>query len=390
MTPPRRPARRQRPGWPATIGLLVGVWAVLAPSSSAGAGCSRNHLEWSVGAVDDDLARWFADERTSTPHRRRRDGTLLGETIVGGRGWSCSPPCLRGLAADLAADRLRAPRRRRSRRHLLARDHPRPARPAAGEDPRHGPGARPQLPVRPRRDGDGDLPGAGRARLGLHPGLAWWAVLLLSSRWRACLRGSTRARTTSPTCSRASPTRRVWIAAVASLVLLRDRPDVVSRRRLDATREQAWSDAAPAAGRVVLLTRNPISEAIELIAGTTGRVVVPASRPTPTGRGWRSSRPCRCATATRWCSATTTRPTPGGAAARAGVAGVVRRDDGEPVPLRAPARRAVRRGRDAGSTSCTSPPAWTPAGRRPARSRLSVVAEIVATAYGRSGGPMRA
>ncbi len=39
-------------------------------------------------------------------------------------------------------------------------------------------------------------------------------------------------------------------------------------------REQAWSEDSPGTGRVVLLTRNPISEAIELIASTTGRVVV--------------------------------------------------------------------------------------------------------------------
>jgi xanthine/CO dehydrogenase XdhC/CoxF family maturation factor len=39
------------------------------------------------------------------------------------------------------------------------------------------------------------------------------------------------------------------------------------------TREQPWSDDGPEAGRVVLLTRNPIAEAIESIATIVGRQV---------------------------------------------------------------------------------------------------------------------
>jgi len=39
------------------------------------------------------------------------------------------------------------------------------------------------------------------------------------------------------------------------------------------TREQPWSDDGPAGGRVVLLTRNPIAEAIDSIATTAGRAV---------------------------------------------------------------------------------------------------------------------
>lgn len=38
-------------------------------------------------------------------------------------------------------------------------------------------------------------------------------------------------------------------------------------------REQPWSDEGPEAGRVVLLTRNPIAEAIDSIATTAGRPV---------------------------------------------------------------------------------------------------------------------
>ena len=42
---------------------------------------------------------------------------------------------------------------------------------------------------------------------------------------------------------------------------------------LMTTREQPWSDEGPGGGRVVVLTRNPIAEAIETIATTAGRAV---------------------------------------------------------------------------------------------------------------------
>jgi undecaprenyl-diphosphatase len=42
-----------------------------------------NHLEGSIGALDDDLARWLEDARTATLTRAAEIGTLLGETIVG-------------------------------------------------------------------------------------------------------------------------------------------------------------------------------------------------------------------------------------------------------------------------------------------------------------------
>src|SRR4051812_44906005 len=41
-----------------------------------------------------------------------------------------------------------------------------------------------------------------------------------------------------------------------------------------AAREQPWSDDGGAVGRVVLLSRNPIAEAIAVIASTAGREVV--------------------------------------------------------------------------------------------------------------------
>lgn len=49
-------------------------------------------------------------------------------------------------------------------------------------------------------------------------------------------------------------------------------------------REQPWTDGRAAPGRVVLLTRNPISEAIEAIATVVGREVV-LVEPDEGGRG---------------------------------------------------------------------------------------------------------
>ncbi|MGH3510297.1 MAG: XdhC family protein [Nocardioidaceae bacterium] len=43
---------------------------------------------------------------------------------------------------------------------------------------------------------------------------------------------------------------------------------------MTTAREQPWRDDGPEQGRIVMLTRNPISEAIETIAGAVGRTVV--------------------------------------------------------------------------------------------------------------------
>ncbi|MCW2867974.1 MAG: hypothetical protein JWR20_2162, partial [Marmoricola sp.] len=50
------------------------------------------------------------------------------------------------------------------------------------------------------------------------------------------------------------------------------------------TREQPWVDPSGSAGRVVVLTRNPIAEAIASIAGVVGREVVVVEQDTD-GRG---------------------------------------------------------------------------------------------------------
>src|SRR4051812_9605037 len=68
--------------WGRTIALIVGAWIVMA-GVIVGWGWLLTHpLEDSVGATDNDVARWFADQRTSTLSELGDVGTLLGETFV--------------------------------------------------------------------------------------------------------------------------------------------------------------------------------------------------------------------------------------------------------------------------------------------------------------------
>ncbi|HTE71920.1 MAG TPA: phosphatase PAP2 family protein [Actinomycetes bacterium] len=77
MTPESR-------SWPATLGLLAGAWAAVAAVVVAWGWVLTNHLEGSIGAVDDDLARQITDERTPILTDAAEIGTYLGETRVGG------------------------------------------------------------------------------------------------------------------------------------------------------------------------------------------------------------------------------------------------------------------------------------------------------------------
>ena len=66
----------------ATGVLLVTCWGVLL-GVVVGVGWLLNHpLEGSVGEVDDDLALWFADERTGRLNDLANAGTFFGDTIV--------------------------------------------------------------------------------------------------------------------------------------------------------------------------------------------------------------------------------------------------------------------------------------------------------------------
>lgn len=154
-----------------------------------------------------------------------------------------------------------------------------------------------------------------------------------------------------------------------------------------ATREQPWSDEAPEAQRVVLLTRNPVAEAIESIATTAGRRVVVIAEDTD-GQG---------------VSVLTD------LGLRPGDAVVLCDHDAPDAPralrdaLGSPASYVAMmasRGRAAGLRKELQdegvdgldklhvPAGLNTGGKAPGEIALSVVAEIVACSYGRSGGPM--
>jgi xanthine/CO dehydrogenase XdhC/CoxF family maturation factor len=153
------------------------------------------------------------------------------------------------------------------------------------------------------------------------------------------------------------------------------------------TREQPWSDDA-VRGRVVVLTRNPIAEAIATIAGATGREVVVIEEDQH-GRG---------------VSAVA------GLSLGEGDAVVLCDHDAPDAPqvlrdaLASPASyvamMASRRRSEAvmaqlreeevpGLEKLHVPAGHNIGGKAPGEIALSVVAEIVAESYGRPGGPMR-
>ncbi len=66
----------------ATAVLLVACWAVLLGVVAGVGWLLINPLEGSVGEVDDDVALWFADERTDRLNDLANAGTFLGDTIV--------------------------------------------------------------------------------------------------------------------------------------------------------------------------------------------------------------------------------------------------------------------------------------------------------------------
>jgi xanthine/CO dehydrogenase XdhC/CoxF family maturation factor len=154
------------------------------------------------------------------------------------------------------------------------------------------------------------------------------------------------------------------------------------------TREQPWSDEAPDAGRIVLLTRNPIAECIESIATTAGRQVSVIEEDDD-GRG-------------------------AAALARLGLRegdAVVLCDHDAPdaprvlrdalaspasyVAMMASRRRSeglLSELRDEGVPGLERlhvPAGLNTGGKAPGEIALSVVAEIVAVSYGRDGGSMR-
>jgi xanthine/CO dehydrogenase XdhC/CoxF family maturation factor len=152
-------------------------------------------------------------------------------------------------------------------------------------------------------------------------------------------------------------------------------------------REQSWSDA-PVEGRVVVLTRNPIAEAIVTIAGTAGReaVVVEADED---GQGVAAvaELSLRAGDAVVLCD----HDAPDAAQ-------VLRDALASPasyVAMMASRRRAaglldeLRQEGAAGLEKLHVPAGLDIGGKGPGEIALSVVAEVVAESYGRRGGAMR-
>ncbi|CAN5623326.1 hypothetical protein BH10ACT10_BH10ACT10_07890 [soil metagenome] len=66
-----------------TTGVLVGTWLLLCVVVLGVGRLLTGPLDSSVGRVDDDLARWFADRRTPTLDTVAEVGTFLGDTLAG-------------------------------------------------------------------------------------------------------------------------------------------------------------------------------------------------------------------------------------------------------------------------------------------------------------------
>ncbi len=153
-------------------------------------------------------------------------------------------------------------------------------------------------------------------------------------------------------------------------------------------REQPWSDDVPAAGRLVLLTRNPIAEAIDVIASATGRTVVLIEEDADGGGvAALTAVGLRAGDAVVLCDHDAPDAPQVMRAALASPASY--------VAMMASRRRAsgllevLEQEGAAGLEKLHVPAGLNTGGKAPGEIALSVVAEIVASSYGRDGGSMR-
>jgi xanthine dehydrogenase accessory factor len=150
-----------------------------------------------------------------------------------------------------------------------------------------------------------------------------------------------------------------------------------------APREQPWSEHRPEQGRILVLSANPISAAIDTIATTVGREVVVLAEDDG-GPGLASLSPS-VADAVVLCDHDAPDASQFLRDALASPASY--------VAMMASRRRAERMMEElAGAPGLEKlhvPAGHNLGGKAPGEIALSVVAEIVAESYGRPGGPMR-
>jgi len=76
-------ARGHPRSWPVTVGLLGAGWVAVTAVVVAWGWLLTEHLEGSLGAVDDDLTRWIAGQRTATLTALAEVAAYPGGTVVG-------------------------------------------------------------------------------------------------------------------------------------------------------------------------------------------------------------------------------------------------------------------------------------------------------------------
>ena len=149
----------------------------------------------------------------------------------------------------------------------------------------------------------------------------------------------------------------------------------------ETTREQPWSDERPAHGRILVLSDNPISQAIVAIASAVGREVVVEA-----GDDGGPGLDPRAGDAVVLCD----HDAPDAPAVlRAALC-----SEATYVAMMASRRRAVGLLEELEAEGVDVSTLHVPAGhdlggKAPGEIALSVVAEIVAESYGRAGGGMR-
>lgn len=155
-------------------------------------------------------------------------------------------------------------------------------------------------------------------------------------------------------------------------------------------REQPWSEEQATLGRVVVVTRNPISEAVTVIAGAAGRSVLLVEEDEG-GAGVRRLRELSLTPqdAVILCdhdapdAPRLLRDALASPASYVAMMASRTRADGVLAELR-------DEGHDEAALARLRMPAGLNiGGKSPGEIALSVVAEVVATSYGRPGGPMR-